>query len=49
MAYVKGNAVPHANHEVLDKLIAARHELSQVVYYHVQNGNIYNVISHFKE
>lgn len=31
MAYIKGNSVPHANHEVLDKLIAARHELSQVV------------------
>ncbi|KAK4837791.1 hypothetical protein QYF36_008484 [Acer negundo] len=31
MAYVKGNAVPHANHEVLDKLIAARHELSQIM------------------
>ncbi|KAL5744367.1 hypothetical protein ACOSQ2_027483 [Xanthoceras sorbifolium] len=31
MAYVKGSSVPHANHEVLDKLIAARHELSQIM------------------
>ncbi|KAJ0043998.1 hypothetical protein Pint_17259 [Pistacia integerrima] len=33
MAYVQGNSVPHANHEVLDKLIAARHELAQIMGY----------------
>ncbi|KAJ8771406.1 hypothetical protein K2173_026583 [Erythroxylum novogranatense] len=31
MAYIKGNSVPHANLEVLDKLIAARHELAQIM------------------
>ncbi|OMO98080.1 Peptidase M3A/M3B [Corchorus olitorius] len=31
MAYLKGNSVPHANHEVLDKLITSRHELAQQV------------------
>ncbi|MBA0831065.1 hypothetical protein Goarm_015555, partial [Gossypium armourianum] len=31
MAYLKGNSVPHANHEVLDKLINSRHELAQLV------------------
>ncbi|XP_022736713.1 mitochondrial intermediate peptidase, mitochondrial isoform X2 [Durio zibethinus] len=31
MAYLKGNSVPHANHEVLDKLIASRHELAQIM------------------
>lgn len=30
MAYIKGNSVPHANLGVLDRLIAARHELAQV-------------------
>ncbi|KAJ0099535.1 hypothetical protein Patl1_19934 [Pistacia atlantica] len=33
MAFVQGNSVPHANHEVLDKLIAARHELAQIMGY----------------
>lgn len=33
MVYVQGNSVPLANHEVLDKLIAARHELAQVANY----------------
>ncbi|KAF5743591.1 mitochondrial intermediate peptidase mitochondrial isoform X4 [Tripterygium wilfordii] len=31
MVYVQGNSVPHANIEVLDKLIASRHELAQIV------------------
>ncbi|WRX17353.1 Peptidase M3A/M3B catalytic domain - like 3 [Theobroma cacao] len=31
LAYLKGNSVPHANHEVLDKLIASRHELAQIM------------------
>ncbi|XVE64095.1 hypothetical protein DITRI_Ditri07aG0073800 [Diplodiscus trichospermus] len=31
MAYLKGNSVPHANHEVLDKLISSRHELAQIM------------------
>uniref|UniRef100_A0A2P2M057 Uncharacterized protein MANES_14G034200 n=1 Tax=Rhizophora mucronata TaxID=61149 RepID=A0A2P2M057_RHIMU len=31
MAYIKGNSAPHANLEVLDKLIAARHELSKML------------------
>ncbi|GAV64865.1 Peptidase_M3 domain-containing protein [Cephalotus follicularis] len=33
MAYLKGNSVPLANHEVLDKLIATRHELAQIMGY----------------
>lgn len=33
MVYIEGNSVPHANHGVLDKLIAARHELAQVSAY----------------
>jgi len=33
MVYIQGNSVPHANHGVLEKLIAARHELSQVCTY----------------
>ncbi|CAN7115173.1 hypothetical protein BRARA_C01472 [Brassica rapa] len=28
MVYVEGNSVPHANHGVLEKLIASRHELA---------------------
>ncbi|OMO85833.1 Peptidase M3A/M3B [Corchorus capsularis] len=31
MTYLKGNSVPHANHEVLDKLITSRHELAQIM------------------
>ncbi|XWS37697.1 hypothetical protein CRYUN_Cryun19dG0067300 [Craigia yunnanensis] len=31
MAYLKGNSVPHANHEVLDNLISSRHELVQIM------------------
>ncbi|CAN1842692.1 Mitochondrial intermediate peptidase, mitochondrial [Linum perenne] len=31
MAFIKGNSVPHANLGVLEKLIAARHELSQIM------------------
>ncbi|XP_019224260.1 PREDICTED: probable mitochondrial intermediate peptidase, mitochondrial [Nicotiana attenuata] len=31
MAYVQGNSVPHANLEVLDKLIATRHEFAQCI------------------
>ncbi|TYG43330.1 hypothetical protein ES288_D11G007900v1 [Gossypium darwinii] len=31
MAYLKGSSVPHANHEVLDKLINSRHELAQIM------------------
>ena len=30
-AYITGNSAPHANVEVIDRLIAARHELSQVL------------------
>ncbi|XP_038709223.1 mitochondrial intermediate peptidase, mitochondrial [Tripterygium wilfordii] len=33
MVYVQGNSVPHANIEVLDKLIASRHELAQILGY----------------
>ncbi|KAK9293356.1 hypothetical protein L1049_021348 [Liquidambar formosana] len=33
MAYVQGNSVPHANLAVLDKLIAARHEIAQIMGY----------------
>ncbi|XP_015580816.1 mitochondrial intermediate peptidase, mitochondrial isoform X2 [Ricinus communis] len=33
IAYIKGNSVPHANIKVLDKLIAARHELAQIMGY----------------
>ncbi|XP_063949400.1 mitochondrial intermediate peptidase, mitochondrial isoform X3 [Daucus carota subsp. sativus] len=33
IAYARGNSVPHANLAVLDKLIAARHELAQIVGY----------------
>lgn len=32
MAYIQGNSAPHANLEVLDKLIAARHEFAQVAF-----------------
>nr|KJB39354.1 hypothetical protein B456_007G008100 [Gossypium raimondii] len=31
MAYLKGSSIPHANHEVLDKLINSRHELAQIM------------------
>ncbi|EFH40376.1 predicted protein [Arabidopsis lyrata subsp. lyrata] len=31
MVYIQGNSVPHANHRVLEKLITARHELSQMM------------------
>ncbi|KAL0843971.1 hypothetical protein Bca101_017217 [Brassica carinata] len=31
MVYVQGNSVPHANHSVLEKLIASRHELAQMM------------------
>ncbi|KAB1208180.1 putative mitochondrial intermediate peptidase, mitochondrial [Morella rubra] len=31
MVYVQGNSVPHANLGILDKLIAARHELAQIM------------------
>ncbi|WMV20269.1 hypothetical protein MTR67_013654 [Solanum verrucosum] len=31
VAYVQGNSVPHANLEVLDKLIATRHEFAQLM------------------
>lgn len=33
MAYIQGNSVPHANLAVLDKLIAARHEIAQIMGY----------------
>lgn len=33
MVYIQGNSVPHANHGVLEKLIASRHELAQVSTY----------------
>ncbi|KAF2311734.1 hypothetical protein GH714_026456 [Hevea brasiliensis] len=33
MAYIQGNSVPRANLKVLDELIAARHELSQIMGY----------------
>ncbi|KAK9914089.1 hypothetical protein M0R45_037885 [Rubus argutus] len=33
LAYIKGNSVPQANLGVLDKLIATRHELAQVMGY----------------
>ncbi|XP_020540649.1 mitochondrial intermediate peptidase, mitochondrial isoform X2 [Jatropha curcas] len=33
MAYIEGNSVPCANLKVLDKLIAARHELAQIMGY----------------
>lgn len=29
--YIKGNSVPHTNHSVLEKLIASRHELAQMM------------------
>lgn len=32
MAYVKGNSSPRANLGVLDKLIATRHSLAQVIH-----------------
>ena len=32
MAYIQGNTVPVANLGILDKLIATRHELAQVLY-----------------
>ncbi|KAL1222217.1 Mitochondrial intermediate peptidase [Cardamine amara subsp. amara] len=31
--YIQGNSVPHANHGVLENLIAARHEFAQIVGY----------------
>ncbi|XP_010536529.1 PREDICTED: probable mitochondrial intermediate peptidase, mitochondrial isoform X2 [Tarenaya hassleriana] len=31
MVYIEGNSVPQANHGVLEKLIAARHELAQIM------------------
>lgn len=34
MAYIKGNSSPRANLDVLDKLIATRHELAQVIHFH---------------
>lgn len=37
MTYIKGNSVPLANLDVLDKLIAARHELAQVSYLHIRS------------
>ncbi|XP_021725771.1 probable mitochondrial intermediate peptidase, mitochondrial [Chenopodium quinoa] len=33
LAYIQGNSAPHANLNVLDKLIAARHELAQIMGY----------------
>ncbi|KAL8217979.1 hypothetical protein R6Q57_021352 [Mikania cordata] len=33
MTYIKSNSVPHANLGVLDKLITARHEISQIMGY----------------
>nr|GLL28111.1 probable mitochondrial intermediate peptidase, mitochondrial [Ipomoea trifida] len=33
MAYIQGNSAPRANLEVLDKLIAARHEFAQILGY----------------
>ncbi|CAI9092072.1 OLC1v1027219C1 [Oldenlandia corymbosa var. corymbosa] len=33
MAYIQGNSVPHANLRVLNKLVAARHEFSQIIGY----------------
>ncbi|KAK6926367.1 Peptidase M3A/M3B catalytic domain [Dillenia turbinata] len=33
LAYIQGNSVPHANLGVLDKLIAARHEIAQIMGY----------------
>ncbi|GJW49926.1 probable mitochondrial intermediate peptidase, mitochondrial isoform X1, partial [Tanacetum coccineum] len=33
MTYIQGNSVPRANLRVLDKLIAARHEISQIMGY----------------
>lgn len=33
MAYIQGNSVPRANLKVLDELIAARHELAQIMGY----------------
>lgn len=46
MAYVQGNSVPVANLEVLDKLIAARHEFAQVnfSYFYINiSTNLYNI------
>ncbi|KAF6150907.1 hypothetical protein GIB67_000073 [Kingdonia uniflora] len=31
--YIQGNSIPHANLAALDKLIAARHELAQVIFF----------------
>ncbi|PWA72478.1 hypothetical protein CTI12_AA268540 [Artemisia annua] len=33
MTYIQGNSVPGANLRVLDKLIAARHQISQIMGY----------------
>lgn len=46
MAYVQGHSVPQANHEVLDKLIAARHELAQVGNYNMSLEDLYSAMRH---
>lgn len=45
MAYARGNSAPHANLAVLDKLIAARHELAQAskIQYLIKNALIKNL------
>lgn len=43
MAYARGNSVPHANLAVLDKLIAARHELAKVGYIKYIYSQIYTL------
>lgn len=40
MAYVKGNSSPHANLDVLDKIIATRHELAQVIHFYFHSPEI---------
>ena len=36
MVYIQGNSVPSGNIGVLDKLIAARHEIAQVNQVHIR-------------
>lgn len=47
MVYVEGNSVPHANHGVLEKLIASRHELAQVSAYFKLSVTIFHLLLTF--
>lgn len=44
MAYIQGNSVPRANCAVLNKLIAARHEIAQVIFL---NFSIWIIIKYY--